>query len=197
MTDNPAADLIARLQNNDSRAFDIIYRKYHQPLYRNILRIVKNEQAALDLLQEVFSTLWEKRFAIKPAQEIGGWLFVISFNKSISYTRKKLRETETFARLPLADVALFDEVNVYHQQYLLLQQAISTLSPQRQRVMAMCKLEGKTYEETAQVLKISKHTVKEYLSLAMDSVRNYVRDHERDWDITLVLILFNFFNFRR
>jgi RNA polymerase sigma-70 factor (ECF subfamily) len=59
----------------------------------------------------------------------------------------------------------------------MLEEAMSRLSPQKRKVFELCKLQGKTYEETASVLQISKYTVKEYLTAAVGSVKEYVHQH--------------------
>lgn len=65
----------------------------------------------------------------------------------------------------------------YDQQYGLLQNAIAQLSPQKQKTFVLCKLEGKTYNEAAKTLKISKYTIKEYLSSAMTMIKDYIKHH--------------------
>ena len=59
----------------------------------------------------------------------------------------------------------------------LLTEAINQLSPQKRKVLELCKLQGKTYEETARELHISRHTVKEYLASAISHVKGYIRQH--------------------
>ena len=81
--------LVSRLHDDDIGAFDILYHKYHHAIYRNIYKITKDKEISQDILQDVFIVLWEKRYKIKPDQSVSGWLFVISFNRSISYLRKK------------------------------------------------------------------------------------------------------------
>lgn len=167
--------LISRLRENDTHAFDMLYWKYHQAIYKNALKLTKDEEAASDILQEVFSTLWEKRHTINQDQFVSGWLFVISFNQSINFQRQKLRDTEAC-----------NQVEYFHHEddgentefkYLLMQKAVGQLSPQKQKVFTLCKLDGKSYDQTAVILNISKHTVKEYLSTSMISIKEYVKKH--------------------
>lgn len=174
------ADLVIRLRKSDVAAFDTLYWKYHQAVYRNILKFTKDKDAAEDILQEVFTRLWEKRLETDPAQSLAGWLFVISFNLSINYARKKLRELTAHRNLLLTDDLQDDDLAVnarYEEQYRLLEKAIEQLSPQKRRIVTLCKLEGKTYEEAACELNISRHTVKEHLSAAMTNLNEYVRRH--------------------
>src|ERR1700716_904553 len=96
---NLDAELIMRLQQSQVAAFDALYWKYHEPVYRNILKFTKDTIVAEDILQEVFAKLWEKRLAINPDQSVGGWLFVVSFNLSVNHTRKRLREQTVHKKL--------------------------------------------------------------------------------------------------
>jgi RNA polymerase sigma factor (sigma-70 family) len=182
-------ELILKLKDNDTGAFDILYWKYHQAIYRNALKLTKDEDAAADILQEVFSILWEKRQAIKEDQFVSGWLFTISFNQSINFQRKKLRETVAHSQIGYTHHEN-DEEN-FGYQYALMQKAVEQLSPQKQKVFTLCKLDGKSYKETADLLNISKHTVKEYLSYAMIFIKEYVKSHSKHWLTTGFIVLFS------
>lgn len=175
---NGDTEYVIRLQEDDVEAFDNLYWKYHKAVYANIFKLTKDSEATKDLLQEVFVTLWEKRSSITVDQPVSGWLFVVSYNKSISYLKQVLRrsiigdeineETE-----PSEEI----EFNVRETQLQLLEEALQRLSAQKKRVFELCKLQGKTYEEAAKELNISKHTVKEYLTLAVAQVKEYIKAH--------------------
>jgi len=174
---NSNAELIERLQQDDVGAFDTLYWQYHEVVYRNILKFTKDPVVAEDILQEVFIKLWEKRSTIKAEHSVAGWLFVISFNLSVNHTRKRLREQVLQKKLAIAeqDNSIQTGTIVYEEQYLLLESAIEQLSPQKRKVVTLCKLEGKTYEEAAGELKISRNTVKEHLQAAMINLNEYIR----------------------
>ena len=174
---NSNAELIARLQQNDVGAFDALYWQYHEVVYRNILKFTKDPVPAEDILQDVFIKLWEKRAGLKADQSVAGWLFVISFNLSVNYTRKRLREQTLQKRLSIVepDNSVQPSPAMYEEQYQLLENAIEQLSPQKRKVVTLCKLEGKTYEEAAGELKISRNTVKEHLQTAMVNLNEYMR----------------------
>ena len=84
--------LAERLRNDDVDAFTALYWKYHVALYSNALKLTRDTQVAEDIVQEVFITLWEKRYDIDPKKDISGLLFVISYNKSINILKRKSRE---------------------------------------------------------------------------------------------------------
>jgi len=174
---SPDSKLVARLRAGDVSAFDSLYWQYHQVVYRNIVKLTKEPVVAEDILQEVFIRLWEKRHEINYEQPVANWIFVISFNLSIDYTRRKLREETLHRKLMASSEEVSQYVFEYDEYYQLLKHAIEQLSPQKQKIVRLCKLEGKTYEEAAAELQISRHTVKEYLSAAMASLSDYVRQH--------------------
>jgi RNA polymerase sigma factor (sigma-70 family) len=171
-------ELVSRLHKGDVKAFDTLYLKYHQALYSNIHKLTKNTDATKDILQEVFISLWEKRLTIDGNRPISNWLFTVSYNRSINYLKTVLREslklTDLNSGLNLADEK---ETNRREIQLSLIENAVRHLSPQRSKVFDLCKIQGKSYDETAKELNISKHTVKEYLVDAVVNIKEHIQKH--------------------
>lgn len=169
-------ELVSRLIAGDAEAFDALYRQYFHPVYCNALKITREVPAAEDVLQEVFIILWEKRQSLDPGQSVGGWLFVLCYNKSVNVLRRQLRTSLLKENLH-QQAEIPAEEDRFTEQWQTLEDAMSCLSPQRRRVFELCKLQGKTYEEAALELHISKYTVKEYLSAAVAAVKEYAHLH--------------------
>ena len=171
-------ELVARLHKDDVKSFDTLYLKYHQALYSNIHKLTKDHEASRDILQEVFISLWEKRVTIDLNKPVSHWLFSVSYNKTINHLKKVLRESLKLADLNLQESLADDrEINLREIQLYLIEDAVKHLSPQKSKVFDLCKLQGKTYDETAKELNISKHTVKEYLVDAVVNIKEYVHKH--------------------
>jgi len=168
---------VIRLRRGEVAAFDALYQKYHRLVYANIFKLVKEAEATEDILQEVFIALWENRHAIEASQSVAGWLFVVSYHRSIAWLKIALRQSLLQTELGAEIYPDEQEASLKDRQLQLLEVAIRQLSPQKQRVFELCKLQGKTYEEAAHELNISKHTVKEYLSLAISGIKEYVKNH--------------------
>lgn len=170
------SDLVLRLLADDVDAFDALYHRYHQPLYANVFKLTRDAEATQDILQEVFIVLWEKRQTINAAQPVSNWLFSISYYKSLKYLKKALKEEVLFKNIE-SNSAVEDEPNAQWNEAGIeaMQKAIQQLSPQKQKVLVRCKLAGKSYQEVAEELNISRHTVKEYLGLAMTSLRTILK----------------------
>lgn len=176
MESNNDITLVSLLQEGDLQAFDALYWKYHRAIYQNIIKLTRDPGAAEDILQDTFITLWQKRNLIDAEKSIAGWLFVISYNKGVNWKKRKLLEAKS-QNMAIVMMQEDEADDSYEAQLQLLENAISQLSPQKRRVLQLCKLEGKTYQQTAEELNISGHTVKEYLAGAITSVKEYAAAH--------------------
>lgn len=174
-------DLASRLRNNDINAFNTIYWQYHAAVYANALKLIKDPVIAEDIVQEVFVTLWGKRHAIDPEQDIAGWLFVVSHHKTVDQLKQKIRRALVQKKLWIAgeNQSIIVNTDLKEEQLNTIEQAVEQLSPQKRKVFELCKVQGRTYEKAAEELHISKYTVKEYLSEALISIKKYVGEHPR------------------
>ena len=189
MTNTNEYELVRRLLLSEVAAFDTLYHKYHNSLYFNILRLTKDSESARDILQDVFVTLWKKRTTLDPDQSILSWLFVVSYNKAIDYLKHTQAEFAIAQQSRIIAPSSAGEAELKEAQLQLLEEAIQQLSPQKRKVFVLCKLQGKSYEETAEELHISKHTVKEYLSGAVTYIKGYVQQHPDYYTGCLIFFL--------
>jgi RNA polymerase sigma-70 factor (ECF subfamily) len=183
-------ELIERLKSGDSDAFRAVYYLYHPPLYRYVLRYVKVPELAEDIIHDVFLKLWEVRQQIKPELSIIGYLYRISRNHVFKIFKKITVDAELrkqiISKIDESACRNGDEYLQWREYSHLLHGAIAKLSPQQQKVFKLCRIEGKTYEETAQILGISPYTVKEYMSLSLKFIKEYFHYNA---DISLGLLL--------
>src|SRR5262245_1714674 len=99
------SSLVDRLKNNDNEAFRALYHQYHHAVFANICRLVPQQQAAEDLLQEVFLALWEQRHKLTHQHSVAGWLFTTSYYKSSAWLKKSLKEKIALLPEDLFDMA--------------------------------------------------------------------------------------------
>ena len=172
-------ELVRRLALGQMPAFDALYHRYQQPVFANILKLVKAPEAAEDLLQEVFLSLWAHRQALSPDKSVGGWLFVVSYNKAATSLRQQLREAAVVVRQPaLADTQTAEEQpdeELHQLQVAMVEEAVSHLPARKQQVFRLCRFEGKSYEEAAATIGISVQSVKDYLKQSTSFIRKYVQ----------------------
>ena len=185
-------DLASRLRNDDIDAFNTLYWHYHAAVYANALRLIKDPTIAEDIVQDVFVTLWGKRHAIDPEQDIEGWLFVVSHHKTIDQLKRKLKQALVQKKLSISseDQSIIVNTDLKEEQLTAIEQAMDQLSPQKRKVFELCKVQGRTYQKAAEELHISKYTVKEYLSEAIVSIKKYIGEHPRQTGIVIYFLVF-------
>ncbi|HTF30656.1 MAG TPA: sigma-70 family RNA polymerase sigma factor [Flavitalea sp.] len=185
------SELVRRLQTGDVDAFDSLYHRYQKALFLNILKITRNNEVTSDILQEVFIALWEKKLSLDISHSVAGWLFVVSYNKSIAYLQKELKFSMSGLDANIEKTYVVqEETDLSEIRSKLLHEAIEHLSPQKRKVFELCKIQGKSYEETARELSISKHTVKEYLVISLKYIKDYVKEHPECQSVYLSAAIF-------
>ena len=172
--------LISRMIEGDESAFTSIYRQYHPALYTYLLRICKIPSLAEDLVHDVFLKVWEVRHRINPALPFTGYLYRIARNHAFK-TLKKLAYDEVLQEKVLEHLQFQGngpEQMVNEKEYnRLFQEALGRLTPQRLNVFRLCRQEGKSYDEAAAILGISRNAVKKHMVLSMRAIHDYIYRH--------------------
>jgi len=191
--DQKTHDLASRLRNNDIDAFNTLYWEYHVAVYANALKLIKDPVIAEDIVQEVFVTVWGKRHTIDPEQDFAGWLFVISYHKTVDQLKRKLKEVLAHKNISISmeGQSILVNADLKEEQLTAIEKAMDQLSPQKRKVFELCKVQGRTYKKAAEELHISKYTVKEYLSDALVSIKKYIGEHPRQTGIVIYFLAFN------
>ena len=176
-------EALSYLSGGSFAAFNFIYQKYSQPVYANICKYVRDERQAEDILQEVFLSLWEHRATIKTGRSVGGWLYTVSYHKSIAVLRSHLRlqmvesaitchqEGEYNYQMQNADNKETD----YLQRIQLLEEAIQCLPEKKQRIYRLSKIEHKKPEEISKELGLTVISVKHYIKQSTRLIKEYVQ----------------------
>jgi RNA polymerase sigma-70 factor (ECF subfamily) len=170
--------LLLLLAGSDQQAFTELYNRYHAGIYSYQLAFVKITGIAEDLTQEVFLRIWEARQRLHIHTSFAAYIYRASRNSAIDFMKKVAADRELRKEIILHMQPCFPESS-YHQlqakEYrFLYKQAIDSLSQQQRTVFLLCREEGKTYEEVAGLLGISRHTVKEHMSKSLHSLRNFL-----------------------
>jgi RNA polymerase sigma-70 factor (ECF subfamily) len=173
---NPAREreYIQRISEGDTEAFHAIYYHYSPRILAKLIRVLKSEELASDILQDLFSIIWQKRAEIDPDRSFGAFLFKISDNLVIDLFRKTKRDQELADKLLKASTESQESIEQWlfqKENNAWLTSAIEHLPPQRRLVFKLCKLEQKSHEEVSLLLNISRATVNNHLVKATQSLR--------------------------
>ena len=131
---------------------------------------------------------------LDPAQSFPAYLYKISRNRAFTFLKKNASDEAT--RLQIMQRISEITESPYHQtlwaQYQqMLNNAITQLPYQRQRVFTLCRQEGKSYDEAAQELGISRNTVKEHMVMALKDIKAYFYRHG-DLSLAILLLMHRF-----
>jgi RNA polymerase sigma-70 factor (ECF subfamily) len=139
--------------------------------------MTKSDEIAKDIIQDVFLKLWEQKDSIASIDNMEAWLYRLTENKVIDFLRKtatdnKLKDVVWNNVQEIVNEAeLHSAAKEYNQ---IIRSAIEQLPPQRKLIYKLNKEEGMNYQEIADHLHISKHTVKNQLYTAVQSVRGFL-----------------------
>lgn len=185
--------LIQQLSRGSMPAFDAFYHQYKQVVYANIVKMVKQPEAAEDLLQEVFIALWQNRHKLRQDRSVAGWLFVVSYNKAATYLKQQLKSAIVLvpeAHYP--DIIPHEEPleeELYQAQLAIVEAAINQLPARKKEVFRLCRLEGRPYEEVALTMGISVTSVKDYLKQSVRFIREYAQEHPSATGMTTLSLI--------
>lgn len=165
---------VARLRDEGQPAFETLYRHYAPQLYRNMLKLVRDEETARELLQELFLTVWQRRESLDPDRSFAAFLFTVARNRV--YDTLRHRQTARLALAQLSNDSVEGYVHVeenlqYRETLRRVQQAVSRLPPRRREVFTYCKLEGKAYEDVAVLMGITVSAVNAHVVKATKAIR--------------------------
>lgn len=184
--DEPA--LLQRMRSGDTEAFARLYEQYHAGLYTYVLRFVKLPSLTEDLVHDVFVKIWDVRARINPESGLGGYLFRVTRNHVYKFIQRASRDQSVLQQL----AAEMKAAGAGHQlledkEYdRLFRQALEQLPAQRRKVFELCRQEGKTYEEAAAILGISRNAIKKHMVLGVRAINEYIGRHG---DIFLALYI--------
>ena len=178
--------LIARAQGGDMDAFHLLIVRYQRPVVHFCYRMLRSEQDAEDLAQEVFVRVYRYLDRLTPQAKFSTVLFGIARNLSLNFIRDMKRrgrgmgqpldsqpELESSVRLPSQEAHL-REVGAY------IEAAMSELSDDHRMVLYLRDVEGLDYDGIAKVMKCRKGTVRSRLARAREQLRQHLIQYGDD-----------------
>jgi RNA polymerase sigma-70 factor (family 1) len=181
--------LVQEMQQGSEEAFATLYHHYSPRLYMNILKLIHDPSLAEEIVQELFTRVWQKRESKGIGENFSGYIYKIGQNLVHDFFRKLQRDQQLMERFQSLVTKHYEHIEEeLHQKQSsdILRKAVDQLSPQQKKVYELVKTEGLTYKKAAEIMGISPLTVKEYLAAAKKSIREFLLNN---MDITLSLLL--------
>ncbi|RIJ45809.1 RNA polymerase sigma-70 factor [Maribellus luteus] len=166
--------LVDKLVANEVEAFDALFHKYNEKLYRFAFSLLKNDEDAKEIVQEAFVRIWENRTKIDSSKSFKSFLFKISYNLIISQLRVRLKDAEYRKFLVQFFESESFELDVsidYETIREKVNQAIDELPAKRKQIFILSREAGLSNKEIAEKLNISVKTVENQIGLSISHIR--------------------------
>ena len=144
-------------------------RQYADNVYRFILKNLKHEEDARDVVQSAFEKMWRNRAEVE-AEKCKSFLFTVAYNQMIDHLRKAKRVSLKEEFREDARVS-YKEVNNAKK---ILEEALARLNETQRSLVMLKDYEGYSYEEIGQIMGLSDSQVKVYLHRARLQLKNYL-----------------------
>lgn len=167
--------LVALLKAGDESAFNEIYSRYGMPLYYQANQMLRDTDAAKDLVQELFITLWSNADQIRPDVNLGGYLYIAVRNRVFKLIEKgKVRSDYISAIAKYASEVSTETMDELDEKELsiLLQQEIDRLPPRMKEVFELSRRDNLSHREIGEQLGISDKTVKKQINSVLKILRS-------------------------
>ncbi len=169
-------ELFSRIAEGDEGAFATLFNIYSTPLSLIALRMLHDEAAKQEAMQEVFIKLWLNRDRLKDVQQPGAWLRKITIHECLQYLRKTLLYNSKLENIE-QDGASFNHalhsISVREIQGAV-KRALQAMSPQRRTIYEMSREKGMSTKEIAAELGLSDGYVRNVLSAALQTIRGFL-----------------------
>jgi RNA polymerase sigma-70 factor (ECF subfamily) len=169
--------LMARIAAGDRDAMRALYVRHHMRVHRFVLRLVRNQTVAEDVISETFLDVWRQAGSFEGRSAVSTWLLAIARFKALSILRRK-KEDELDEDGVTALVDPVDNPEVAAQKRdtgQILRQCLTALSRDHREIIDLVYYHEKSVEEVAKIVGIPEATVKTRMFYARKRLGDLVK----------------------
>lgn len=166
------SQLVKNLSEGNILAFNTLFKNYSSHLYRFAYSYLKSEAESEELVQEVFTIIWEKRSELKNELSIKSYIFTIAFNIIRKYFRTRKYISKYFS------IEIFNDVDIQTSQKITYDslhdyfvKLVNQLPVKRREIFVKSRFEGLNIKEISKEMGISHKTVENQLTNALKFIR--------------------------
>jgi RNA polymerase sigma-70 factor, ECF subfamily len=167
-------ELVIRLIESDNFAFEKLYYQYVERAYGFAFHFLRNSFEAEEVVQEVFTKLWENRHKINPDLSFSGYLLTMVKNTVFNDNRKKM-----YHRAYISDALKILQIHTrdleeritYDNLLELITKTVRNMPPKRQEIFQLCRMEGMSHKVISKSLGIAEKTVEAHMRLALRDLK--------------------------
>lgn len=188
-------DIVVNAQKGDTEAFTVIYQAYFPKISFVTRQFAINEEAAKDLTQEIFITVYQKIHELQEPKAFHSWIQKISYHKCLNYNRSKYRIVnfdEENAAEEVEDTKLKDALEIVEEKRMMntIEESLNEMTINLKTVGLLRYIEGMSVNEIADILNVPKGTVKSRLSTVRTNLKGDLKRKGITPSNYMVVILF-------
>lgn len=171
---------IEQLKEGKETAFHALFKKYFGPLTLFAYKIVKDEDEARDIVQTLFSKIYEQRMELNIKVSLKSFLYQSVRNRALNEIKSKQIKNRHHEMILVGSSESNHETDNLIQEAELeirIVQAVALLPAQCKRIFEMSRVEGLSNTEIAESLQLSKRTVETQISKALKALREQLADY--------------------
>ena len=177
--------LIGRIANGDRLAMQVLYARYHVRVFRFVVRLVRDEATAEDLISEVFLDVWRQAGRFEGRSAVSTWMLAIARFKALSALRRRLdgeldEETASAIEDPTDDPGTALEKK---DKSVMIRKCLLGLSTEHREIIDLVYYHEKSVGEVAEIVGIPENTVKTRMFYARKRLAELLKSEgiERGW----------------
>jgi RNA polymerase sigma-70 factor (ECF subfamily) len=177
--------LIARIAKGDRLAMEELYGRYRVPVYRFVLRMVRNPTTAEDLDSDVFLDIWRQAGTFEGRSAVSTWIFSIARFKALNaLQRRPMEELDDEKAGAIEDQADDPETALAKKdKAAVLRACLLKLSAEHREIVNLVYYQHKSVEDVAGIVGIPEATVKTRMFYARKKLSELLTEQgiERGW----------------
>jgi RNA polymerase sigma-70 factor (ECF subfamily) len=166
--------LMLRYRDGDVSAFELLYRRHNDALYRYLLRLCRHPATAEDVFQEVWGKIIKARDNYRPTAKFTTYLYRIAYNSFIDHVRRNKRHANTADIEPDSQPDAGESPDMLTERGLArrrLEAALATLPDEQRDVFLLHEEAGLSLDQIASVTDCKRETAKSRLRYAINKLR--------------------------
>lgn len=167
--------LVEELSKGNHEAYRKLFMRYYPKVRYFIFGLIKAEDEADDLAQDVFIKLWTNRASFAEVKTFGSYLYVLARNTTFNYIESRQIRQEGLNRRQVVEEeeasSPYEDL-VAKDLQLLVDMVVDSMPIQRKTIYRLSREAGLSNAEIAVQLQLSKKTVENHLNLALKELRN-------------------------
>lgn len=175
--------LMLRYRDGDMQAFETLYRRHNDSLYRYLLRLSLDQHAAEDVFQEVWGKIIKSRHRYRPTAKFTTFLYRVAHNCFIDYVRRNSRHAQISAMDPDSNPDPGEPTEIQVERSLArrrLEAALETIPLEQRDAFLLHEEAGLSIDTIAEICGVKRETVKSRLRYASKKLKAAIDEPARD-----------------